>query len=82
MPKVVGYAESKFNAKDTGKEIKGVNIYLEYVSKNVTGIATDRLYVTENRLTECGYYPNVGDEVDVMYNKFGKVQYIGPAENA
>lgn len=38
----------------------------------------DRIYITDAKLAKCGYTPHVGDEVNVTYNKFGKVAAILP----
>lgn len=42
------------------------------------GQACDRIYITDAKLAKCGYTPHVGDEVNVTYNKFGKVAAILP----
>lgn len=72
MATVVGFRKSSFKGGD-GLEVKGVNIYLTYpLEKGGEGVGTDRVYLTEKRLAECGYTPAVGDEVKPEYNRFGK----------
>lgn len=74
--KVIGFSESSFTAKDTGAVIEGMNIFVTFESSRVTGTACDRLYVSRNRLEECGYYPSIGDDIEPMYNRYGKIAGI------
>lgn len=75
--KVIGYKQSNFRAKD-GTAVEGYNIYCTYPfnSPIADGEACERLYISDKRLNDCGYVPCVGDEVEVMYNRFGKVASI------
>ena len=74
--KVIGYFQKSFKADD-GKSISGVNIFLSYpITKNGMGEGVDRVFVSDQRLANSGYYPSIGDEVTVLYNRFGKVESI------
>ena len=54
-------------------------ISLSYpITGDGAGQACDRIYITDAKLAKCGYTPHVGDEVNVTYNKFGKVAAILP----
>ncbi len=82
--KVIGIRESSFETKD-GNQIDGMSIYCTYPmsGKGVySGEACERVYITKKRLYDCGYTPVVGDEIKVMYNRFGKVDSIELAEGA
>ena len=75
MSKVIGIRNSSFKGND-GAEVKGVNIYFTDPLENGSGYAAERVFVTEQRLQETGYKPQVGDEISVNYNRFGKVSSI------
>ena len=74
--KVIGFVESSFTAKDTGAVIEGMNIFVTFENKRTTGSACDRLYVSRQRLEECGYYPSIGDDIEPLYNRYGKISGI------
>lgn len=71
--KVIGFSERSFTAKDTGALIEGMNIYVTFENKRTTGSACDRLYVSRQRLDDCDYYPSIGDDIELQYNRFGKI---------
>lgn len=74
--KVIGFAERSFTSKDTGALIEGMYIYVTYEHKSTTGFACDRLYVSLQRLDRSGYYPSLGDEIEPLYNRYGKITGI------
>lgn len=74
--KVIGFSERSFTAKDTGALIEGMNIYVTYENKSTTGSACDRLYVSRQRLEQSGYSPSLGDDIEPLYNRFGKITGI------
>ena len=73
--KVVGFRKSSFKGDD-GQQVSGVNIYLTYPLDKGEGQGTDRVYLTDAKLAECGYTPKVGDDVRVEYNRWGKCSGI------
>ena len=77
--KVVGFRKSSFKGDD-GQQVSGVNIYLTYPLDKGEGQGTDRVYLTDAKLVECGYTPKVGDEVRVEYNRWGKCSGIYSAK--
>lgn len=74
--KVIGFSERSFTSKDTGALIEGMNIYVSFENNRTTGCACDRLYVSRQRLDECGYHPSLGDDIEPLYNRFGKITGI------
>lgn len=70
---VIGYRNSSFKSSD-GNTISGVTMYLTYSDSSVTGLVADRVFISTNKLN--GYVPQLGDVVDVEYNKYGKVHGI------
>lgn len=71
--KVIGFSERSFTSKDTGALIEGMYIFVTFENKCTSGSACDRLYVSRQRLNECGYSPSLGDEIEPLYNRFGKI---------
>ena len=74
--KVIGFSQRSFTSKDTGELIEGVFIYVSYENKCTTGCACERLYVSLSRLDQCDYYPSVGDDIEPLYNRYGKITGI------
>ena len=72
MSKVIGIAPSSF-VGDKGEKISGFNVYLSFPLASGSGHGAERVYLTDRKVENSGYMPVVGDEVDLTYNKFGKV---------
>lgn len=75
--KIIGYADSMFTAQD-GTVIEGMNIFCTETRKNVIGVACERVYISAQKLNDSGYIPSIDDEIEVLYNKYGKVAGIRP----
>ena len=75
--KIIGYADSMFTAAD-GTVVEGMNIYCTESRKNVIGSACERIYISAAKLNDAGYIPSIDDEIEVLYNKYGKVASIRP----
>lgn len=74
--KVIGYSERSFTSKDTGALIEGMYIYVTFENSRTMGSACERLYISRQRLDESVYYPSIGDNIEPLYNRFGKVTGI------
>ena len=73
--KVIGIRPSSFKGSD-GSEVNGVNLYLTEKLTTGEGYSADRVFVTVSKLNEWGYKPAVGDQVELSYNRYGKVGKI------
>lgn len=71
---LVGYRRSAFTAQDTGERISGYNLYLLGEEENVEGKMTERAFLSDKRLA--GYIPRMGDEVELVYNRYGKISEL------
>lgn len=69
--KVIGFRKSSFKGDD-GAQVSGVNLYLTEKCEKGEGQSCERVYITDQRLTACGYVPKLGDEVALEYNRWGK----------
>ncbi len=76
---IIGIRPSSFKAQD-GTEVQGSNIYVTYPLEQGTGYGSERIYMTQAKLSKMDYKPAVGDEVEVIYNRFGKCERIVPAD--
>lgn len=82
--KVIGVRKVSFDGRDrdtgkkTGEKIEGFNIYYsEPISDKVgTGDSADRFFMTDKRMEQLGYYPKVGDEIRLLYNRYGKIESV------
>lgn len=76
--KVIGIRKVEFDAQD-GKHISGVSLFCSYpITKNGEGVGVDKIFLSDNKLGQCGYYPELGDEINVQYNRYGKVDSVTP----
>ena len=71
--KVIGIALSSFKG-DKGETISGYNVYFSYPLWNGDGEGAQREWVSDRVMATAERFPVVGDEVDVLYNKGGKVR--------
>lgn len=55
MMTIIGYKDSKFTTSD-GMDIQGVTLYLTEPRNGVYGLASDRLFVSTNKLTICFWF--------------------------
>ena len=75
--KVVGIKEVNYTSKKTGKEVHGVEIHGVFPSSRAkVGMLVDTQYLSTQIVEECGgKLPEVGDEINFFYNKYGQVEY-------
>lgn len=77
MAKVIGFKPTVFDFTDkTGKKVhsEGFTLYLTYTSKSTEGLACESCYLSNEKLN--GYVPYLDEEIEVLYNKFGKASGI------
>ena len=68
---VVGLREVKFT-DDKGRTVDGTSIYFLMAANGVDGKMTGKLFVSGDRKKQMSYFPLIGDEVAVSYDRFGK----------
>lgn len=74
MSKIIGIREVKFTSKDDGREIRGKSIFATYkLDAPGVGEGCDKLFVSDSAWFDLPYQPKVGDEVSIIYNRYGKV---------
>lgn len=76
--RIEGIQETKFTAKD-GTVISGMSLYLS-TSLNPkfggSGRKCERIFLSTVKLESLSFKPVVGLEVEVLYNRYGKVQSL------
>lgn len=77
MSKIIGIQPTAFDAKD-GTHIEGTSIHLTSPidPKRGKGEAGEKIFLTATKLAEVDFKPEVGNEIEVLYNRFGKVQTL------
>lgn len=75
--KIVGTMSTSFEGKD-GTRIEGMTIYAldEIDPKRGVGQSADRFFVSRAKLDALDFKPAVGQNVEVVYNKYGKLQNL------
>ena len=80
--KVLGYERNCFRTVE-GAEVKGYNVYFgrQIEIESGKGVATERVYLSDARIADnkLDLAKLLNAEVDVLYNRYGKVQRIVPA---
>lgn len=76
--KVIGFRNVDFTGKD-GRPVRGMSLYLSQpITKNGCGESVEKVFIPERFLNGTVAVPALGDEVEPVYNKFGKVVDIQP----
>ena len=69
--KIIGIRPSSFKG-DKGEEITGKNIYMTYPLDKGVGLGAERVFITDAKMAGWDYKPQVGQEVKLSYNRFGR----------
>ena len=74
---VVGFRSVNFTDEKTNKQINGYSLFLLRAPNDdenkVTGQICEKLFVSSEYVK---YTPELGDEIVLVYNKYGKVSSI------
>lgn len=77
MFEIVGIESINFTSRQTGDQITGTNLFVHYPQENnrpgLQGVRTDKLFVKS--AIDCSMF-SVGDQVEVYYNRYGKVDSV------
>lgn len=78
---VVGKRNVSFTDRNgTGNVISGVSFFITFTKEDVEGLMTDKLFLSAGRMSGVGYVPKVGDCVEVIYDRYGKVIGFNPVK--
>lgn len=71
--KVIGIRNLDFTGTD-GKPVKGTQLFLTApMEAPAEGESAIKVFLSDERLAQIGFMPQVGDEVKPEYNQYGKV---------
>ena len=75
--KIVGTQDTAFKTKD-GQMMEGKTVYTEQSIPpgRGAGYRTDKFFLSAAKLAALDFQPSVGDTVQVLYNRWGRVQTI------
>lgn len=72
--KIIGFRHASGNNKQ-GQPFDGYNVYVTYEAKDVSGLCCERLWVPMSVIAP-GQVFNVGQEIAVSYNRYGRISAI------
>lgn len=72
---VVGKRSVNFTGQD-GNVVNGTNYYVLCTDNYTEGQKSDKIFVSDNLARNLSYLPKVGDEIQVDFNRWGKVSNI------
>lgn len=76
--KVIGIRHVDFTAAD-GKQVSGYTVFCSYpIARNGQGFGVEKIFLSDNKLANIGYFPELDDEINVSYNRWGKVESVSP----
>lgn len=77
MSKIIGISLCSFKLKD-GSTMEGKTIYTSTPidPKRGQGVATEHFFLSAAKLAALDFAPTVDQEVEVLYNKYGKIAQL------
>ena len=78
---IVGYQKTSFVPKDNPKtRIEGMNLFLtselDSSKEGTKGLRAEKLFLTTAKLNDLSFSIEIGDRIQILYNRFGKPQTI------
>lgn len=79
---VLGYKKVEF--EKNGNFISGLRIYLSipFADGKGVGLSAENIFLSAKKLNEMGYSPNLGDKLELYYNRYGKVELVKQVPDA
>lgn len=66
---IIGIESVDYESKKTGRRVEGYRLYVQFEKEHCQGYATDVVFIKKSLLEDF----TVGDEVEILYDKYGKV---------
>lgn len=82
MNKIIGIETVAFTGKD-GTEVRGKRLHLAepIAADRGVGEAADRLFLSAAKLAALEFAPTVGQHIEVLYDKNGRVKAINVVDD-
>lgn len=76
--KIEGIENIDYVSKKTNERVIGVKLYISFPinEKRGKGRKTDSVYLSKRTVENLSYFPDVDDEVDFVYNRFGGISDV------
>lgn len=71
---IIGLKCSKFMPRDGDQEISGFTLHLTEEREGVEGFAVEHVFISDKKLGQ--YKPSLGDNVRILYNRWGKADGV------
>lgn len=75
MYHVVGIQRREYTSKRTGALIRGYNVFCTFENEYISGCGVDTIWLSDSMYDAAGGL-GVGDDIEVMYNKYGRVSKV------
>lgn len=79
--KVIGFRKTEFDAPANGnmpaQHIKGYKVFCTFDDKGVDGSACVDFFISDYKAQ--GWIPTLGEEIELVYNKYGKIDRVEAA---
>lgn len=78
MATIIGVNAISFKGKD-GNLVEGSSIYVTSPldpTKGGSGCSAEKFFLSKARLAELDFTPRVGDKIEVLFNRYGKVAAV------
>lgn len=72
---LVGMRRVNFKGQD-GNPVDGLNLFFQYSDRNITGYGTEKIFISAAKFNDVSFMPQIGDNCQLLYNKYGKVADI------
>lgn len=72
---IIGYRNYSFTSED-GRAVEGTTLYIAKESRGITGKEAVKTSVSKFLADKCGFWPEVGSEIEIEYNEKGKIEGI------
>lgn len=76
---VAGWRRVDFTGQDQ-KAVRGRTFYLSkaIAANQGEGVEFEKAFFSDERLAAMSYKPAIGDQVEVLYNRFGRIYLLRP----
>ena len=74
MATIIGWFSTSFTGQD-GVTVEGQTLFVTEVidPKRGEGVSAERIFLSKAKLAALDFTPAVGQEVEIFYNRYGKV---------
>lgn len=71
---IIGFRKVDFKDDHTGKSITGYSLFVSRPGgSSMVGDEAQKIFISDQKIS---YVPQLGDEIQLVYNKYGKVSDV------